>query len=95
VLGLRGKPIGQHEHDTISDDPFSPLIGPFGPESPARPGPVHLRPDYHYQTSRQPNIINLADGKSAMWSALAPKRPSPVFRSGAVTQAAAHSSAQS
>jgi hypothetical protein len=30
----------------ISDDPFSPMIGPLGPESPARPDPVHLRPDY-------------------------------------------------
>jgi hypothetical protein len=47
VLGLRDKPVGQHEHDTISDDPFSPLVGPFGPKSPARPGPVHLWPDYH------------------------------------------------
>jgi hypothetical protein len=52
VLGLRGKPIGQHEHDTISDDPFSPLIGPFGLESPARPDPVHLRPNYHYQIAQ-------------------------------------------
>jgi hypothetical protein len=44
MLGLRDKPVGQHEHGTISDDPFSPLVGPFGPKSPARPGPVHLWP---------------------------------------------------
>jgi hypothetical protein len=54
VLGLRGKPVGQHAHGTISDDPISPLIGPFGPKSPARPGPVHLWPDYQAAQPARP-----------------------------------------
>jgi hypothetical protein len=64
VLGLRGKPVGQHEHGTINDGPFSLLIGSFGPKSPARPDPVHLWPDYQAAQPARPAQSAATAGQS-------------------------------